>query len=92
MQKTNIEWVLNPDGTQGYTWNPITGCLNHTDGCKGGNFPCYAYKIANGRAKQRYLANKNTATDNYDEDSYPITDGWELRFVIIKWQVLHGII
>lgn len=22
MNKTKIEWVKNPDGTQGYTWNP----------------------------------------------------------------------
>jgi protein gp37 len=59
MNKTNIEWVKNPDGTQGSTWNPITGCLNHTDGlCKGGGFPCYAYGLANGRLKERYLANK----------------------------------
>lgn len=63
MQKTNIEWVKNPDGTQGYTWNPITGCLNHTlEGlCLGGLFPCYAYKLANGRLRQRYLANKRIA-------------------------------
>ena len=54
MQKTSIEWVLNPDGSQGYTWNPITGCLN---GCE----YCYARKLANGRLKQRYLANTNTA-------------------------------
>ena len=39
--------------------------------CQGGNFPCYAYRLANGRLKNRYLANKNTATQNYDEDSYP---------------------
>jgi protein gp37 len=63
MNKTQIEWVKNPDGTQGYTWNPITGCLNHTpEGlCLGGLFPCYAYKLANGRLKQRYLVNHNTA-------------------------------
>jgi len=61
MNKTQIEWVKNPDGSQGYTWNPITGCLNHTpEGlCLGGMFPCYAYKLANGRLKQRYLANHN---------------------------------
>ena len=58
MNKTKIEWVKNPDGTQGYTWNPITGCLNHVSGmCKGGNFPCYAYRLANTRLKERYLAN-----------------------------------
>jgi len=40
----------------GWTWNPITGCLNHNNGlCKGGGFPCYAYKLAHGRLKQRYL-------------------------------------
>ena len=63
MNKTNIEWVKNPDGTQGYTWNPITGCLNHTpEGlCLGGMFPCYAYKLANGRLRQRYLANHHLA-------------------------------
>lgn len=72
MNPTSIEWVKNPDGSQGYTWNPITGCLNHVNGiCKGGNFPCYAHRLANTRLKERYLTNKNTATDNYDEDSYP---------------------
>jgi len=77
MNKTLIEWVKNPDGTQGYTWNPITGCNNQIDGmCQGGNFPCYAYRLANGRLKQRYLANKNTVTQNYDEDSYPFYPRW----------------
>lgn len=56
MNKTAIEWVKNPDGTQGYTWNPITGCLNHTNGlCNGGGFPCYAYKLAHTRLRDRYL-------------------------------------
>ena len=45
---TNIEWVLNPDGSQGYTWNPVTGCLNNCG-------YCYARKLANGRLKSRYL-------------------------------------
>lgn len=52
MNKTKIEWVKNPDGAQGYTWNPITGCLN---GCE----YCYARKSAKGRLKTRYLANQN---------------------------------
>jgi len=61
MNQTSIEWVKNPDGSQGYTWNPITGCLNHVNGiCKGGGFPCYAYKLANTRLKERYLAQRNT--------------------------------
>ncbi len=50
MNRTKIEWALNPDGTQGYTWNPITGCLN---GCE----YCYARKLANTRLRERYLAN-----------------------------------
>jgi len=53
MNKTQIEWVKNPDGTQGYTWNPITGCLNNCS-------YCYARRLANGRLKPLYLANKNT--------------------------------
>ncbi len=63
LNKTPIEWVKNPDGTQGYTWNPLTGCLNHTpEGlCLGGMFPCYAYKLANTRLKERYLDNSNLA-------------------------------
>jgi len=35
MQATKIEWVINPDGTQGYTFNPITGCLNNCSYCYG---------------------------------------------------------
>ena len=54
MNKTPIEWAKNPDGSPGYTWNPITGCLN---GCE----YCYARKLANTRLKERYLANKNIA-------------------------------
>jgi len=63
VNKTSIEWVKNPDNkTQGFTWNPITGCLNHNNGmCLGGGFPCYAYKLAHGRLKQRYLNNRSIA-------------------------------
>jgi len=65
MNRTKIEWVKNPDGSQGYTWNAITGCLNHDNGlCKGGGFPCYAYRLANTRLAERYIANKNTASPN----------------------------
>jgi protein gp37 len=74
IQKTKIEWVKSPHwewtdysgqihiegGEQGYTWNAITGCLNHVNGlCKGGGFPCYAYRLAYGRLCERYLANSN---------------------------------
>lgn len=80
MNKTNIEWVKNPDGSQGYTWNPITGCLNHKNGlCNGGGFPCYAYRLAHGRLKTRYLANQNIAppiikthSEIYGELKFPL--------------------
>ncbi len=55
MNKTKIEWALNPDGTPGYTWNPITGCLN---GCP----YCYARRLANTRLRERYLANNRIHT------------------------------
>ena len=83
MNKTSIEWVKNPDGSQGYTWNPLTGCLNHINGmCKGGNFPCYAYKLANGRLKSRYLANEEYAPVNvYDLEMIdPADDPFYPRF------------
>lgn len=40
MQRTKISWVRNHDGTQGYTWNIVTGCLH---GCG----YCYARRIMN---------------------------------------------
>lgn len=63
MNQTTIPWALNPDGTSGYTSNPITGCLNRTpEGlCLSGLFPCYAYRLAHGRVRPLYLANKNIA-------------------------------
>jgi len=58
LNRTKIEWAKNPDGTQGYTWNPITGCLN---GCE----YCYARKLANTRLKNVYTKNDNYAYDAY---------------------------
>ncbi len=39
---TKIQWVKNPDGTQGKTWNPIVGCTKKSKGCKN----CYALRMA----------------------------------------------
>ncbi len=59
INRTKIDWALNPDGLPGYTWNPITGCLN--------NCPyCYARKLANTRLRERYLANKNWDTSLFE--------------------------
>ena len=42
MSKTKIEWVKNPDGTRGGTWNPVTGCTPISEGCRN----CYAKRMA----------------------------------------------
>jgi len=90
-------WVRNPimkspelDPEQassyelGWTWNPFTGCKNHTpEGlCLDGLFPCYAWKLAHTRLKQRYLANKHwdTRTPGIDIDHYPNLDPFYPRF------------
>ena len=39
---TKIEWVKNPDGTKGETWNPVTGCTKVSAGCKN----CYAERMS----------------------------------------------
>lgn len=73
MNRTPICWVKNPNGTQGYTWNPITGCINHTKGmCNGGGFPCYAYRLANTRLRERYLANTNVTTADINIATHPL--------------------
>ncbi len=93
MNRTKIEWALNPDGSPGYTWNPITGCLN---GCS----YCYARKLANGRLKKRYLANKHYApyytnepldvdlTSIIDDPFYPRC--WPDR--LEEWRPLGGLV
>lgn len=45
MQHTKIEWVRNPDGSPGYSWNPIKGLC--PVGCKtpDGKSYCYARKV-----------------------------------------------
>ncbi len=40
---TGIEWVINPDGTRGATWNPIVGCRH---GC----WYCYARQLSKRQA------------------------------------------
>ena len=63
MNRTKIEWCQNPDGREGYTWNPITGCLNDCS-------YCWARGLANGRLKSRMLANTNLASHS----SQPVVD------------------
>ena len=44
---TSIEWVQNPDGSKGETWNPVTGCTPCSIGCTN----CYAARMAATRLK-----------------------------------------
>lgn len=39
---TKIEWAKNPDGSQGVSWNPISGCTKVSPGCA----HCYAERMA----------------------------------------------
>lgn len=48
--KTTIEWVKNPDGSRGATWNPITGCSKVSPGCD----HCFAERLALGRHRRFY--------------------------------------
>jgi len=52
MQKTNIEWVKNPDGTQGYSWNPIRGKCPAECKLPDGRIYCYGHGLYNGRLKR----------------------------------------
>lgn len=43
--KTAISWVKNPDGSQGATWVPLTGCTPASEGCR----RCFAARLASTR-------------------------------------------
>ncbi len=84
LNRTPIEWCKNPDGTQGYSWNVITGCLNGCD-------YCYARKLANTRLKKVYLANKNLApwgqfAEDRRQDLSPHDFGFSNPFYPRLWQ------
>ena len=39
---TKIQWTINSDGSQGETWNPVSGCRRKSPGC----LNCYAERQA----------------------------------------------
>jgi len=45
MQKTKIEWVKNPDGSQGYSWNPIKGKCPAECKLPDGRIYCYGHGL-----------------------------------------------
>ncbi|RLG71954.1 MAG: hypothetical protein DRO11_03310 [Methanobacteriota archaeon] len=53
MNRTRIDYVVNPDGTPGFTWNPVVGCKHGCPYCyarrqakrqKHRCFDCYVFK------------------------------------------------
>lgn len=77
MNRTKIEWVKNPDGSPGWTWNPITGCLgpNGTPDNPQRCPYCYAYRLARGRLKKLYLSNLGDVSADPNQDFENVIPG-----------------
>lgn len=82
MNRTKIEWVKNPDGSQGYSWNPITGCLASCG-------YCYARKLANGRLRAKYLANNILPSHNEPNHKEHYANPFYPRFWPGRLKELH---
>ena len=57
LSPTGIEYILNPDGTQGRNWQIVSGCENWRNPavCGGGkDFYCWAKRLVEGRLKRLY--------------------------------------
>jgi len=79
MQRTRIEWVRNPDGSQGHSWNPIQGL------CPVGCWYCYARRMY-----QRFKRNPEIRYEGLNEPFYlkkPST-----IFVCSTFEIFHPII
>ncbi|GAI79218.1 unnamed protein product, partial [marine sediment metagenome] len=70
MNETTIEWVRNPDSSQGYTSNPFSGCLGPNN--DGNRCPyCYAWRESLGRCKQADLRGTPIELPWNDDPFYP---------------------
>lgn len=65
LNRTNIEWVKNPDGSKGYVWNPVWGCLHNC-------VYCYARQLAQrfGKTEDQKAFNPTWLQSNFDK-SFP---------------------
>ena len=83
MNRTKIEWVQNPDGSQGYTCNLITGCYGPGGSAEKPNrCPwCYAWRLAGERLSDRYLANPDVIAGN-PHDPFAPRWWWERQLDI----------
>ena len=65
---TKIEWVKDKDGTQGKTWNPVTGCAPISSGCKN----CYVKSIA-----KRFWGDRNFSNIQLHENRLNVPLKWK---------------
>ena len=68
MAKTNIEWVMDDDGTAGKTWNPTSGCTKVSAGCQN----CYAEAIAH-----RFWRDRKFSDVQFHEDRLDAPLSWK---------------
>lgn len=47
---SSIEWLMNPDGSEGETWNPVVGCSRVSPGCDN----CYAMGVAHRNLSEQH--------------------------------------
>lgn len=83
MNRTRIEWVKNPDGTQGYSWNPIKGL------CPNACFYCYArkmYKRFHWDIKPRFVEEdwRDVYDPSFDERGFFVCSTFDLFHPITK--------
>jgi len=91
MNRTKIPWALNPDGSPGYSLNPITGCwgpdgsVDNPKRCPW----CYAWELAQSRLCETYLANTRIIAGGRDDPFAPRL--WADRLYIPEGRKPKGI-
>jgi protein gp37 len=78
MADSKIQWLQNPDGSEGKVWNPVTGCERVSPGCDN----CYAIRESN---LHRHMEKFKGLTAEYsiqDKEKRLPMDKWQKR---IDW-------